>query len=138
MTGWKLIPYVCLLFTVSVLFSACAGKEDSSEQTKIDFTVVEEVDYPEELSGIIAEKKETPFKLTYSYQGYLYIVQGYGEQATGGYSIQVDDVYETENAVYFSATLMGPGKEEEVTQAKTYPYIVVKIKDIDKSVVFPS
>jgi hypothetical protein len=132
------MPYVFFLFTVAVLLSACTAKDDSSEQKKLDFTVVEEADYPEELPEIIAEKKETPFKLTYSYQGYLYIVQGYGEQATGGYSIQVDDVYETENAVYFSTSLMGPGKDEEVTQAKTYPYIVVKIKDIDKSVVFSS
>ena len=37
-------------------------------------------------------------KLTFADQGMLYIVEGYGEQATSGYSIEVADCFETENA----------------------------------------
>lgn len=141
MSNVKLVPFlaILLLFSFSVILSSCSfSKEDKAGQKPVDFTVVEEEDLPQELLAIITEKKETGFKLTYSCNGYLYIVQGYGVQNTGGYSISVDNVYETDNAVYFDTTLMGPEKEEQVTEAVTYPYIVIKIENKEKSVVFLS
>ncbi len=135
MSSRKLLLVFCFFL---VFVSACGKKEDSAEQKQVDFTVVEEADFPEELKSVIAEKKETPFKLTYGYNGYLYIVQGYGMKNTGGYSITVDRVYETDNAVYFLTTLKGPEKGETVEKAVSYPYVVVKIENKDKSVVFSS
>ena len=137
---FKFVPSIMMLLLFSVILSACSfsKKEDTAGQKPVDFTVVEEEDLPQELLAIIAEKKETGFKLTYSCNGYLYIVQGYGMQNTGGYSISVDNVYETDNAVYFDTTLMGPEKDEKVTEAVTYPYVVVKIENKEKSVVFLS
>jgi len=114
------------------------GKKTDQKQVSVDFTVVEEEDCPEELLSVIEKKKEMPFKLTYNCEGYLYIVQGYGAQQTGGYSITVDALNEAENALYFDTTLLGPGKDEEVDSAVSYPYIVVKIEDKEKSVVFLS
>lgn len=139
MKGLKSFPILCFFLFFTVLFSSCGlSKEDSTDQKTVDFTVVEEADLPEELLTVITDKKEAPFKLTYHCDGYLYIVQGYGAQNTGGYSISVNNIYETENAVYFDTTLKGPSKEEDVSQATTYPYIVVKIENKDMSVVFLS
>lgn len=57
---------------------------------------------------MIAEKGTEPFKLTYSDNQNLYISIGYGEQKTGGYSIAVDALYLTDDAIYVSTSLLGP------------------------------
>ena len=85
---------------------------------------------------MIAEKETQVFKLTYADQGALYVAEGYGEQSTSGYSIEVKDCYETENAVYVRTNLMGPAKDEQIVETETYPYIVIKMEFIDKNIVF--
>lgn len=129
---------LCFLFILlsCFLFGACKNNSEVKKIKDLEFTVVEDADVPEELMTIINEKKAQPFKLSYSNTEYLYIVVGYGEQNTGGYSISVDDLYLTKNAIYIDTTLMGPSKNEIVTQALTYPYIVIKTEFMDKSVVF--
>lgn len=125
----------CVLF--SFLFIGCNQKTEEIKKIKdLEFTVVEEADIPEELLNSINEKKTTPFRMTYSNENYLYIVRGYGEQKSGGYSITVDELFLTENSIYFKSTLKGPGPKDLVTQVVTYPYIVVKTEFIDKKVVF--
>ena len=61
---------------------------------------------------------------------------GYGTQQTNGYSISVEELYETRNAIYINTNLLGPAKGEAVSEVESYPYIVVKIDYLDKSVVF--
>lgn len=129
--------FIMMILAMSFLLSSCKTEKTDLKKIKdLEFTVVEDADVPEELKELIEEKKAEPFKLTFSNTDYLYIVTGYGEQPTGGYSITVDDLYLTKNAIYFNTSLLGPPKDEVVTQAITYPYIVVKIEYIDKSVVF--
>ena len=102
----------------------------------IDYTVVQESDLPDELRIAIEERKENGFKLTYADGDYLYIVIGYGRQETGGYSIVVNDLYLTANGILFDTELFGPKTGEVVEEAASYPYIVVKIEYMDKSVIF--
>lgn len=124
---------LCLCFVLS----GCSVKKLNTEKLKdIDFTVLEEENIPEELRAMIKEKETQPFKLTYADNGELYIAEGYGEQETSGYSIEVKECYETENAVYVHMNLIGPAKEEKIVEKKTYPYIVIKMEFIDKNVVF--
>lgn len=131
------ISIISMLFLMSFLLSSCKTEKTDMKKIKdLEFTVVEDADVPAELKELIEEKKADTFKLTFSDKDYLYIVTGYGEQPTGGYSITVDDLYLTKNAIYFNTSLLGPPKDEMVTQAITYPYIVVKTEYIDKSVVF--
>ena len=75
-------------------------------------------------------------KLTYEDNGKLYIARGYGEKETGGYSISVKDVYLTQNALCFVTTLIGPGENETVAKAPSFPYIVVEVTKCDKNVLF--
>lgn len=132
----KLILLTGILL-VSCFLTSCKAEKTSPDKVKdLEFTVVEDEDLPEELKNIIEEKKENPFKLSYSNSDYLYIVVGYGAQNTGGYSITVDQLYLTENSIYIDTNLMGPSKEEKVTEAVSYPYIVVKTEYMDKSIVF--
>lgn len=102
----------------------------------LEFAVVGEPDIPQELKQIIAQKQTAPFKLTYSDDKNLYIAVGYGEQATGGYSISVNELYLTENSIVIDTELKGPEKGENPGADKSYPYIVVRTEYLENPVVF--
>lgn len=133
----KKIILAILCMSLLCLAVGCSAKELKTEKLRdIDFTVVDKRKIPEELEEMIDEKDGQPFKLTYADDGELYIAVGYGEQSTSGYSIEVKELYETENAIYIHTNLIGPAKDERVMEVKTYPYIVIKLEFIDKNVVF--
>ena len=128
----------CSLLIALSLFGGC-GKKLQEEPVKIrdlELTVVAEEKLPEELLANISEKKANPFKFTFQDGGYLYICIGYGEQQSGGYSITVDELYLTENAIYVKTCLMGPGADVPDDGVKSYPYIVIKTEYLDYAVVF--
>ena len=110
----------------------CCGED----RRDLAYTVVSDDELTAELKDLIETKKAEPFKMTYEDQGYLYIVQGFGQKPAGGFSIQLQELYETENAIYFSALLIGP--EEQNAPADSFPYIVVKTEYQEKTVVFNS
>lgn len=117
--------------------SGCSVEKDNEEKVRdLEFTVVGEMDVPEELQKIITEKKAQPFKLTYSDNENLYIVVGYGTQKTGGYSITVDDLYLGANSIVIDTELMGPEKGESAAPEASYPYIVIKTEFLENPVVF--
>lgn len=120
--------------------TGCTQKNDPMEKVKdLEFTVLAEENIPEELRTVIDEKKNDAFKVTYQDNGFLYICIGYGEQISGGYSISVNELYLTNNAIYVDTTLLGPDPAEASQTKKnapSYPYIVLKTEQIDKPVVF--
>lgn len=122
------------------LMMAAAGCTDTGEPADkvadLEFTVVPEAEIPEELAKLIREKKANEFKLSYSVDGKLYIVSGFGEKDTGGYSVRVNALYLTENAIVFDTDLLGPAKDEEVSQGSSWPYIVICTVDRPESVIF--
>jgi hypothetical protein len=61
---------------------------------------------------------------------------GYGEQKTGGYSILVKKMTETKDKIFLNTELRGPSKEETVLEKPSFPYVVIKIENISKEVVF--
>lgn len=127
------------MFAAGLLLTltGCGVQEEKTEKIKdLEYTIVDEQDIPEELQETIEEKKAAEFKLTYVTDGMLYVVHGYGEQETGGYSIAVKDFYLTENAVYFDTELIGPAKNEHQSKNPSFPYIVLKTKDENKNVIF--
>lgn len=126
-----------LLLLTSILLSGCGiGTGENTRLRDLEFTVVSEERLPEELKGLIDERKNAEFKVTYSDNEYLYICVGYGKQQTGGYSIAVNDLYLTDTSICISTSLLGPGPEDRTGNAPSYPYIVVKTEYLDKPVVF--
>jgi hypothetical protein len=101
----------------------------------LEFVILSEEALPAELKTIIDERKTEEFKLTYSDADALYICIGYGQQKTGGFSITVDELYLTENAIYAETTLLGPDGSEKPSKAPSYPYIVIKTEALDETVV---
>lgn len=120
-----------------VLLSGCSVQTNDREKIRdLEYTIVEEGKAPEGLKTILEEKRENAFKLTYEEGESLYLCIGYGEQKTSGYSIAVNELYLSENAIYFDTSLIGPSREETVAKASSFPYLVVKTEYVDKPVVF--
>ena len=127
--------FVCA-FIARFLTGCSVEKEELNKVRDLDFTVVGEADLPEELKALVMDKKAAPFKLTYSNDQGLYIAVGYGEQPTGGYSIEVNGLYLTENAIVIDTELKGPEKGEETGVEKSYPYIVIRTEYLENPVIF--
>lgn len=137
MRRFRIFILLLVLMATAIGMLACKGEEDEIKKIRdLDFTVVEDADLPGELKELIDEKKAEPFKLSYSNKDNLYIAVGYGKQNSGGYSISVNELYLTNNAIYIDTNLIGPSSSDIIAQGVTYPYVVVKLEFIDKRVVF--
>ena len=135
----KLYGAIVLIIIAAITITIVSCKITGTSSKKVadlDFTVVEDQDVPTELMKIIDEKKQNSLRLTYTTKDYIYIVAGYGTQATSGYSIRLNEVYLGQNAIYIDTNLIGPSKGEEVNEKETYPYIVIMIEKRDDPVVF--
>lgn len=131
----RFILMLVVLLSVIVV-SACGIEKVSKKKTNdVDFTVVAEIEMPTEVKQIVEERKEMPFKVTYSDNQYTYIIVGYGKQKYDGYSIKVKEMYETKNAICVKTEFSGP-QEYTNTEIESYPYIVMKIEYTNKNVVF--
>lgn len=117
--------------------TGCSASKDSGDKVRdLDFTVAGNMDIPEELKKLIAEKQQQPFKLTYSDEQNLFIAVGYGVQPTGGYSISVNELYLTDNSIVINTELKGPEKGENAGTEQSFPYIVIKTEYLENPVVF--
>lgn len=125
------------IFLSSLFIFGCNIEEyDDTKINDLDFTVLAEENIPDQVRDIIESSKTENFRKTYSDQEFLYIIIGYGAQPTSSYSIAITDLYEGKNAIFVSSMLKGPSKTETVLEVETYPYIVLKLKPSDKTVIF--
>lgn len=134
--GKWVLRILVLIFMMSAAGGCGVEKTDERKLEDLSYTILEDKEIPQEFLAVIEERKEQIFKLTYTDEENLYIAVGYGVQQTGGYSISVNQCYLTSNAIYFDTTLIGPSKGEQVNEAKSYPYLVIKTKYQEKNVVF--
>ena len=136
----NLIRKICffvILFTIGTIVSACMQEKEAGKK-KLAFEICEEEKLPDELKKLIDEKKESPFQLTFRNSAHLYIVVGYGEQPRGEYVAAVRELYETEKGVYADTTLISISyaKNRQVGEPSTYPYIVLRCRQTNKTVFF--
>ena len=131
-----ILPMICVLLCGSVLLGCSIEKSNRTKICDLTYTIVTEEEIPEELKQDIEEKKSGDFKMTYETDEALYIVRGYGEQETGGYSICMKELYLTSNAVVFYTELIGPRKGETVSKSPSFPYIVIKTEPREESTIF--
>lgn len=129
---------VVLILCILTLATACEKKEETTAERgkDWDYTVVAVRDCPDDFLNALEEKKVNPFQMTYMDGEYLYIALGFGEQATGGFSIAVRGLYEMGDKLCFEAELLGPGKDEVVKERASYPYIIIKTEKTEKEVLF--
>lgn len=130
-----------IMFLVIAMISLCAcgcsiTKVSSDKVTNLDYTVMKEEDYPEEIVKLLNENKEQEFQMTYQDGNFLYLLKGYGKQETGGYSIQISDLSMWDNAIHLQTTLIGPPRDEKMTEEPSYPYLVIKMEYREEPVIF--
>ena len=128
--------FLLIAVITAFLLSGCRFVRIEEEERKpVAYTVVEKSDIPEELSRIMEEKKEKEFQLSYETGEDLYLAKGYGRQMSGGYSIQVEELGESGNGLFFVTRLLGP---EDLKEAgvPSYPCIVIKYSRQKKPVTF--
>ena len=138
----KIKIFKCLAFILMMgILTGCSMlSEEKIKLRDLDFTVLSEETIPEELRKLMEEKRAeaptAPFNLTYSDDENLYICIGYGEQATGGYSIAVNELYLTDNAIYVNTSLLGPSPSEKNSGKTSFPCIVIRTEKLDQTVIF--
>lgn len=121
------IVLAVLLLGLTLTSGCTFAKIEKEEAEALDYTVVKEEDIPQELKRLVEEKKEKEFQMTYKSDDFLYLLRGYGRQMSGGYSIQVEDLSLSDDAIFLKTTLLGPGEKEKQTREPSYPYIVIKM-----------
>lgn len=126
--------------------------ESSSEETELQFETIakgsgghsEKVNYLiendsdweelwEKVNSLSISKPPSP-EVDFTQNSIIAIFQGM--KSTGGYSIEIIKVVETENSVEVFIKEVSPGENCIVTQAFTQPHHIIKTKKIDKKVNF--
>lgn len=125
---------VAVIFTV---MTGCGMENIDREKIRdLEYIVLSEEQIPEEIFERIVEEYENFGRSAYICSDELYIVVCYGAQPTEGYSIEVNTLYESSNAIIVETTLKGPSRQDKVEAEISYPYIVLKLEKNDKMVVF--
>ncbi|MCD7715580.1 MAG: protease complex subunit PrcB family protein [Lachnospiraceae bacterium] len=126
-----------VIFVLSgiLLFPAGCQNQEDSEKTEVEYTVAAAEEIPDELAAVIEENRESEMWLTWMDGDEMYLIRGYGKQATGGYSIAVAECTEDEETLWFDTRLIGPQKEDTASAEPSYPWLAVKITATDKEVV---
>lgn len=128
---------ISLLLLMLVLLSGCRFvKIREEERQPLEYEIVGQDQIPEELATIIRERKTGKMQMTYQRGGEMYLVKGYGQQLSGGYSIQVKELSCSSNGVFFKTRLLGPEDLEKASGVPSCPYIVVKMQNRKDPVEF--
>ncbi len=115
--------------------SGCLSGGAQEERISVAFQVVAFDKAPQKLQEIIEEHKKEEIKMTWEGDEGRYIIRGYGEQPTGGYSIRADAVEFVGEGLHVTTTLIPPQKEQAAAEA-SYPCIILLIENMDQEVTF--
>ena len=128
---------MAMVFWLAVMLLTGCGliKIEEGERTPLEYTIVKQEEIPAEAVRFMEQKKKKGFQMIYKVEDSMYLMKGYGTQVTGGYSIQVEEVSQSENGVFCKTRLLGPAEGKQ-GQEPSYPCIVLKIKSTDKPVQF--
>ena len=130
---------VLWMLILSVIWLSCGcirKKPEITGEKSAEFQQVSEREIPKELKTWMKREKEHPFMLIYEDHTGMYAARSYGPQNKTGYQIQIDAVSEGEKTVRIQTSLMGPQKGEKTKDIVTYPYVVVKLKQTEKEILF--
>ena len=125
-----------LLLGLLIIFTGCGKTQEPAGKQDLECSVLEEDEIPQPLMEVIEENKAKEMKLSYEKDGMLYIVRGFGEQKTGGYSIRMKYCYLAEDGIHIQFELLGPPAGETLPEEVSCPYIVVKTEIAGQNIIF--
>lgn len=131
---------VVLLLLIAVLAGSIWGcgmmQQKKGKEHAVEYTVLGEDQIPDEIQKVVDVKKQEEFQMTYQEEDMLYLLQGYGIQSSGGYSIRVEKVSENDTELHVKTKLIGPEGKSGETEGISCPYLVIKVENRHKKVVF--
>ena len=136
---------IVILLLVAIFMSYRIRKIDKKKIGDVKYTVLLEENIPEEIFNELEGYKNHACKCSYVCNDKLYIVICYGKQEISGYTIEVNNLYESTNAIFVETTLMGPTQEDQGIMSGTNkkerrgtdcPYIVLELELSNKTVMF--
>ena len=125
-----------LLGASSVYATSDYYSDNTNKMMDLEFTVIDDENLQDEIKQNIDILKFNPFSYSFKDGQYLYIAIGYGEQRTGGYSIQVNELYKSQDCIVISTELLSPGKDDIVTMNITYPYLVIRTSNLSLPIYY--
>lgn len=128
---------LCILCIVGLC--ACQKEEmvpDYMSAPDLAFEIVTGQDVPQKVNEKIFQKQKEQFGFTYRDGDTMYIILGFGIQPTGGYSIQIVALKDTEDKIVVEANLVAPQPEDVVSDRESYPFIILKVQESQKNVQF--
>ena len=134
-----------ILIIILVLTSLTAGLiiNNIQDSNKIDFETISKgaySNYKESANYIINSDRELEnleMKVPeIDFSQFSVIAVFMGEFNTGGYAIEIKETIEKENKIIIKVIKTFPEPGQPVTQALSQPYHIIKIKKINKGIVF--
>lgn len=133
----KIKVVLMLCWMAAFFLTACGQMKGGTDRLEeLEYTVLKKEEVPEELGQIIEENKQGEIKMSYEDGGFTYLVRGYGEQKTGGYSIMVGDFYLASDGIHIETSLIGPSAGEKTVEEPSYPYLVLKTEQRKETIYF--
>lgn len=134
------IIWCIVLFFILILFSIWWSKKvtsiDEEKLGNVEYEIVEYHYLDESVRKAFDAAKSINKRLTFEDENYQYLIVCYGKQEMGGYSVEVKELYETNNMIVVDTTLKGPQKNKKYDADVSYPGIVIRINKHSKLVVF--
>lgn len=97
------------------------------------FEIVDNKDEP--LENWAEGNKTTAGEYQYPDDENIYMIAA-GEQNTGGYSIEITEEEVNEGILTITYTVQSPGPDDVVTQAISYPYLLIEVSEEIEEVDF--
>ena len=129
MRKFLIILTILSLVVISVGCNPVEENADLTEPTEFDYEVIEEDALENEAAKEwYEENRENYGSYTHAIsEDEKYLLVSAGERRTGGYSLEIEGVNELSQMITLNIKLNEPSSDDMVTQALTYPNMLVKI-----------
>lgn len=131
-----ILSILFILTAVVGLLTSCQQTDGEIQGEPLEFTVLTQEEIPSELLEVIQTHKQNEIKMSYKLEDSYYIIRGYGQQKTGGYSISVNACALAEDGIHVDFSLLGPQTEEAIANEPSFPCIVLKLAYREVPVIF--
>lgn len=133
----KWLTWLSAIVLLSLCLVGCSLTDGEQKRVAVEFQVVPFDEAPQKLQEIVENHKKEEIKMTWEGEEGLYLIRGYGEQPTGGYSISADAVELSEDGLHVTTTLIPPQQVPAAREA-SYPCIILFVENTGQEVTFES
>lgn len=112
---------------------------DSDQEKEITYEVVSFESLSDPLKNKVEYLKDQPgYEILEAESGQVYLFIGAGMQPTGGYGLEVTSLMSKDNRLTAEIEFIKPDPDDIVTQALTYPYIIIELDQMYDDVLVES